>query len=204
MSGNMTALIRSEMCGYRSLWLFVRGKRDGVSVDVRPVGYTKGTMGMPIAFLVACVVEAVAIHLLVPWPWMRNLLLLVSVYGFVPVLGILAGRIVHPHLLTPDRLTVRSGHQVVADVDRSAVVRCIRHRRFAHTSVTVEDGALYLPGPDGTNIDVVLDVPIEVRLPGFVEHRRSSAVISRLSLQVDNPDETANSLCSNSKGTGVL
>jgi len=204
MSARATAVLRSEMHGYRSLWLFARRRRDGVDGDVRPVGYTKGTMGMPVAFLVACVVETVAIHLLVPWPWLRNLLLVLSVYGVVSILGLLAGRIVHPHLLTPDRFTVRSGHQVLADIDRREVARCTRNRRFTHTAATVEGGALYLPGPDGTNIDVLLHVPIEVRLPGLGDFRGSSAVISRLSLQVDNPDETANSLCSNSNGTSVL
>lgn len=56
----------------RSAWLLVRGRRDGAVEGVLPVGYTRGTMGMPIAFVVVCVVETVAIHLLVPWPWLRT------------------------------------------------------------------------------------------------------------------------------------
>ncbi|NLV81012.1 MAG: hypothetical protein GXY65_17050 [Rhodococcus sp.] len=187
-------LIRFELRGYRSLWLWLRRRYDGVSSGVEPIGYTKGTMAVPVAFLVAAVAETVVVHVLVPWPPVRTVLLLLSLWGLVQIAGVLTGRITHPHLLAADRLIVRSGHQVIVELERAAVRRCVARRRWEHTDVTVDGEALYLPGPDGTCVDLVLTEPVEVRVPRFLAHRRPTATVSRLSLQVDDPDAVAASL----------
>lgn len=189
IAGNTAAeLMRFEARGYRAMWLLVRRRRHGAGSGVAPVGYTKGTMAVPVAFVVACVIEAAVVHVLVPWPWLRNVLLMFSIWGLVQILGILAGRIVHPHLLTDSRLTIRSGHQVIVELDRRFVSRCVERRRWEHTSPIVDDGALYLPGPDGTCVDLVLTEPVGVRRPAFFEHRRTAVSVTRLSLQVDDPE----------------
>lgn len=199
----VAGLIRAELRAYRSLWLFARRRRDGLHDGVVAIGYTKGTMGMPIAFLIACVVETVAIHLLVPWPWLRTTLLVVSVYGFVPLLGMLAARVVHPHLLDDTRFTIRSGHQTVATVRPENILGARVHRRFGHTSPVAEDGVLYLPGPDGTNVDVLLRDPLEVRLPHLFERRRTTAEVARVALQVDDPGDLRAALAMTRSDTGI-
>lgn len=189
ITGKVAAdLIRFEARGYRAIWLFLRRRYDSAGPDVVPVGYTKGTLGIPMAFLVAGLIEAVVVHVLVPWPLIRNVLLVLSIWGLIQILGILAGRITHPHLLTDARLTIRAGHQVIAQLDRGAVERVFERRRWEHTSPIVDDDALYLPGPDGTCLDLVLRQAAEVTLPAFFEHKRTTASVSRLSLQVDDPE----------------
>ncbi|MGN5238674.1 hypothetical protein [Rhodococcus sp. SJ-3] len=189
IAGKITAdLIRFEARGYRAIWQFVRRRYDGGEPGVVPVGYTKGTMGIPMAFLVACVIEAVVVHVLVPWPAVRNVLLVLSIWGLIQILGILAGRITHPHLLTDTRLTIRAGHQVIVQLDRGDVERVLERRRWEYTSQIVDDDALYLPGPDGTCLDLVLREAVDVTLPAFFEHKRTTASVSRLSLQVDDPE----------------
>lgn len=180
-------LIRFELRGYRSVWLWARRRYDGAAPGVEPVGYTRGTLAVPLAFLVAAGIETVIVHLLVPWPIVRTVLLVLSLWGLVQIAGILTGRIVHPHLLTADRLVVRSGPQVIVVVERAAVRRCVVRRRWEHTAATVDGDALYLPGPDGTCVDVLLAGPVDVRPPRFLAHRRVTAPVSRLSLQVDDP-----------------
>lgn len=189
ITGKIAAeLIRFEVRGYRAIWLFVRRRYDGGGPGVVPLGYTKGTMGIPMAFLVACVIEAVVVHALVPWPAIRNALLVLSIWGLIQIFGILAGRITHPHLLTDSRLTIRAGHQVVLELDRRDVGRVLERRRWEHTSQIVDDDALYLPGPDGTCLDLVLTEAVDVMRPAFFEHKRATASVSRLSLQVDDPE----------------
>lgn len=198
----VAGLIRGELRAYRSLWLLARRRRDGTRDGATAIGYTRGTMGMPIAFLVACVVETVAIHLLVPWPWLRTILLIVSVYGFVPLLGILAARVVHPHLLDDTAFTLRSGHQVVATVQCDDIGEVLVHRQFRITSPAVEDGVLYLPGPDGTNVDVLLRDPAVVKLPRLLERRRVPGRVERLALHVDDPAVLRAALAATRSGSG--
>lgn len=197
VAGSVVAdLIRFELRGYLSLWLWLRRRYDGAGPGVTPIGYTKGTMAVPLAFLVAALVETVVVHLLVPWPIVRAVLLVVSLWGLVQIAGILAGRIVHPHLLTADRLVVRSGHLVVADLDRRVVSRGVARRRWEHTAPVAVGDALYLPGPDGTCLDVHLTGPVGVRPPRFFTHARATAPVSRLSLQVDDPEAVVAALAS--------
>lgn len=198
----VAGLIRGELRAYRSLWLLARRRRDGTRDGATAIGYTRGTMGVPIAFLVACVVETVAIHLLVPWPWLRTTLLIVSVYGFVPLCGILAARVVHPHLLDGTRFTLRSGRQVVATVRCDDVGEVLVHRQFRITSPAVENGVLYLPGPDGTNVEVLLRDPAVVKLPHLLERRRVPGRVERLALHVDDPAVLRAALAATRSGSG--
>ncbi|MCK8672939.1 hypothetical protein M1M07_17730 [Rhodococcus sp. HM1] len=137
------------------------------------------------------------------WPWLRTTLLVVSVYGFVPLLGILASRVVHPHLLDDARFVVRSGHQVVATLPVGTVEKALIHRRFQHTSPIVEDDVLYLPGSDGTNVDVLLREPIEVKLPYLLERRRTTTQVGRVALQVDDPEDLRAAFAALRSETGI-
>ncbi|MFZ2529250.1 MAG: hypothetical protein WAX14_16600 [Rhodococcus sp. (in: high G+C Gram-positive bacteria)] len=199
----VAGLIRGEVRAYRSLWLLVRRRRDGICDGVAGIGYARGAMGIPIAFLVACIVETAVIHLLVSWPWLRTTLLIVSVYTFVPLGGMLAARIVHPHLLDDTRFTLRSGHQVVAVIDRGNIVKVLLHRNFRNIDPIIDGIALYLPGPDGTNVDVLVRDPVEVTLPHLFERRRVTGSVERISLQVDDPEALRAALAATRSGTGA-
>ncbi|GAB2633666.1 hypothetical protein ABI214_14780 [Prescottella soli] len=163
----------------RSLWLWCRGRVDGAGEGVSTFGYTAGTLAIPAAFLVASLVEAVALHLLVPWQWLRVVLLVLTAVSLVAMACWLAARAVHPHLVTAEKLTLRSGRDTVLSVDRSRIVRAVPTRRFEHTTPGIHDGRFYLPGPDGTVIDIDFDAPVGV------EHE--SRMVTGVSLHVDAP-----------------
>ncbi|WP_129976793.1 hypothetical protein [Rhodococcus sp. Q1] len=180
-------LMRAELRSYRALWLLIRGRRVDAGPGVTTIGYTRGTMSVPIAWLVASVIEIAVVHILVPWEWLRWTLSIVSVCSLLPLVGWLADHVVNPHLLTRDGLVLRAGHQVVAHIGADNLQRCTPRHRFRPTETRVDGEVLFLPGPDGTNLDLMLAEPVDVLLPAFFEHRRRPALVSRVSIHVDDP-----------------
>jgi hypothetical protein len=165
-----------------AVWMWVRGQVDDRHGRAAAFGYSKGTVALPLAFMVAGLIEAVTIHLLVPWQWLRVTLLVATVASLVAVVGWLAGRAVHPHLVTETELVLRSGSAVVATVDLAEIGATRLIRRFDRTDAEVRDSRLYLPGPDGTvfDIDFRRGVPITFR-------RDEPTVITGVSLHLDDP-----------------
>lgn len=180
-------LMRAEVRGCTALWRWATGRTVGAGPGVTTIGYTRGTLAVPAAFAVASMIEIGVVHLLVPWAWLRWALLALSVYALVQLAGWFADRIVHPHLITDECITVRSGHQVVARIDRSNVRQCALRNRFQATTAGVDGDVLSLPGPDGTNTDIVLDRPVEVLPPAFFDHRRRPVLVRQLAIYVDDP-----------------
>nr|WP_246044736.1 hypothetical protein [Rhodococcus oryzae] len=162
--------------------MWVRGQVDDRHGQAAAFGYSKGTAVLPLAFMVAGLIEAVAIHLLVPWQWLRVTLLVATVGSLIAVVGWLAGRAVHPHLVTETELVLRQGSAVVATVDLVEIGATRLIRRFDRTDEEVRDGRLYLPGPDGTVLDIDFrsGVPIAFR-------RDEPTVIMGVSLHLDDP-----------------
>ncbi len=180
-------MLRAEVTTYRSLWLWVHHRADGEGPGVHAIGYARGSLGVPLAFGMLTVAEAVAIHLLVPWAWLRSLILLASVYSLILMFGFVASRIVHLHLLTNSQLTLREGAHTVATLDRDALTRVARSRRYQPTTPTETDGQLYLPSQDGTNIDLHLTGPVSAHLPGLLARQRRRARITTASIHVNDP-----------------
>lgn len=85
-----TRMFRAEVTTYRSLWLWSRHRTDGQGPGVQAVGHAHGSLGVPLAFGVLTVVEAIAIHLLIPWAWLRTVILVASIYSLILVLGVVA------------------------------------------------------------------------------------------------------------------
>ncbi|MFD2393251.1 hypothetical protein ACFSSF_04620 [Dietzia aerolata] len=118
-------------------------RRPDVPRGAVAIGYSRGTLGMPLMMVAAALIELVAIHLLVPWPTVRLVLDLLGVYALIVVLGWLAGRIVRPHLVVGGELAaggglaaggelvLRSGPAVCARVPLDAVSSVRRDRRLS-------------------------------------------------------------------------
>ncbi|MCT2122405.1 hypothetical protein [Dietzia cinnamea] len=168
-------------------------RRPDVPAGAVPIGYARGTLGMPTALAVAAAIELVAVHLLVPWSVVRLVLDLLGIYGLLMVLGWLAGRIVRPHLLDSGVLTLRSGPHVCARIPLDAVADVRRERRHSPTNaeITGDDdcgGALVLPGPDGTNLCLTLSQPVAASVPDFGWRVPALREVSVVRLQVDDPE----------------
>src|SRR5699024_1014760 len=115
-----------EIRAFQSLILSLAGGRRVPEGSV-PIGYTRGKMTMPVALAVVSVVEVLVVHLLVPWLWLRILLLLLRVWGMLFLFGLLATRVVHPHFVGGDVLHIRWGRTTVLTATLSAVAAAVRH-----------------------------------------------------------------------------
>lgn len=174
-------------------------RRPDVPDGAVAIGYSRGTLGVPVALVIAALIELVAVHLLIPWPIVRLVLDLLGIYGLLMVLGWLAGRIVRPHLLTADHLVLRSGPHVCARVPVDAIAAVRRDRRLSPTNaeiVTDPGGgtALALPGPDGTSVSIDLARPVAASVPGYPWSRLEPHEVTGLRLHVDDSGATVRAL----------
>lgn len=149
-------------------WIRRRGDTGGEgSVALAYVDLVRTTIWIWIG---ASALEMAVVHFLVPWPWVRWPLLVVSIWGLVWMFGLLGGLIVHPHLVEPTRLRVRNGHTIdaVIPVERIAGVRSFVSSM--PTSRTVQVGVddpdhLFIAVSGQVNVHVSLDEAIDVALP---------------------------------------
>ena len=188
MLGRLSArLIRMEIGVWRSLcrWIFRRPRAPRGAIGF---SYDKPIRPILIAFLVVSAIEVPVLDLLVHrWPAVRIPLLIAGIWGLTWMLGLLLGFLVRPHTVGPDGLRVRHGDEVDIDLPWGAV------ESVAPRARTVESGKTFstTEGPRGailsiavqneTNVEVVLEEPIVVRLP------RGPQTVRELRFRVDDP-----------------
>ncbi|WP_433615052.1 hypothetical protein ACQP2P_10420 [Dactylosporangium sp. CA-139114] len=142
-------------------WVTRRGPRDGF-------GYAGPVRPLLWAFVIVSAVETVAVHLILPWLVVRVVVDVLSVYGLLWMLGIVASYRVYPHRLTDDGIRIR--HSLFADltVPRAAIAEVRARRRLLAGSemLQVEEHAagraLSIPVSGQTNVEVVLREPTTV------------------------------------------
>ncbi|OZE23426.1 hypothetical protein CH262_15185 [Rhodococcus sp. 05-2255-1e] len=107
---------------WHALLLWARGRHAPIAADSAEFTAVRGTGSMPLMFGVASVVEIVVVHLLVPWLWLDIVLGALSVVSVVLLASATAVGRVHPHVLTPEALVLRTSGEVVTTVERSTIV----------------------------------------------------------------------------------
>ncbi|MDN5684531.1 hypothetical protein [Corynebacterium glyciniphilum] len=177
----------SELRYCHSLVLAVAGKRR-VSAGAASFGYTKGVMAVPAAIVMVSLVELVVVHLLVPWQWLRIVLLIFSIWGVLFVAGFFAARIVNPHLVSHDDLTLRWGLQTVLATPLSNVVSASRHANHAATQPDVEGNRLILTQFQSTNVVLRFAQPVATDAPVSKKHRPVDVRVTEVQLFVDDPE----------------
>jgi hypothetical protein len=160
-------LVRLEIGIWRSLWLWIRRRKSGVRPGVEPVSYAKEITPVLAVFVVLSLVELPVVHVLIPWDSVRLVVLVLSVWGLLWMVGYLASVRVFPHLLSPHGLRVRFGTHVDIEVPWSAVEGVSARRGSVPTggSVVVEDGAVSVPVMKQTRVTVVLREATRLSLP---------------------------------------
>lgn len=172
---------------YSNLARWVAGRPDVGPAGTVPVAYVGIVRTTIWVWIGASAVEMAAVHLLVPWPWLRWPLLLVSLWGLVWMFGYLGGLIVHPHLLEPDRLRVRNGHTVEVEVPLAAIQAATTSLRSMEASRVVQldpddDRHLLIAMSSQVNVHVNLAEERAAMLPG------GRYTFRRLSFWADDPD----------------
>lgn len=161
---------RYEVASYRSLVRFVT-RRPYVPAGTTPVSSVGAISVLLWAFVVGSAVELVALHLILPWERVRLVADIIGVWGLVWMLGFTAAYYVHPHLIGPDGLVLRSGHHVSVAVPWHLVERLGSRERSvdSNKSLQYDDGVLLLPMGGRTNVELHLAPPLEVEVRGRTE-----------------------------------
>lgn len=147
-----------------------------------------------VAFIVVSAVEVVAIDVIVHrWLWLRVPLLIIGIWGLVWMIGLLCAHLMRPHTVGADGVRVRNGLDLDAHVTWEDVYSVGLTKRIFDAKATsvIDDGdgrSLVMSVSGQTNIEVVLERPTPVALPGLPP-KGGEQVIDRLHLWTDEPKE---------------
>ncbi|MFF8675781.1 hypothetical protein [Streptomyces sp. NPDC015242] len=152
-------LVRHEVALLVSLALWAARRTHGTRGGTA-YGYARGQGAMMAGFAFVCVVETVALSVLLrDFPAARAVFLFLDVYGVVVVVGLHASSVVRPHVLDPDRGTLRIRRYAHVDLcvplDRIASVR--RELRMTHERA---DGELNVEVGSQTTVTLELSEPV--------------------------------------------
>lgn len=151
-------------------------------------GYTYHRQSAPMMWTMVglVVIETAVVHLVVPWDIIRLVLLVLSLYSLIWIVGFIAGFMVRPHLMTDSELVIRHGPKKilvipVADIERIQTKR--RDLSGTRSIRYVADSGLHLAQGGQTNLDVTLTKPIN-GVPQAV-----GQPVGRVSFWADDPGD---------------
>lgn len=190
-------LLRFAILEARTLFALVEvllGRRHGVDSSTLGFSYAKGTLAVPIALGVVTVIEAAAIHLLIPWTWLRILLLIASIYALILISGIFAARAANPHLVSPQSLTLKWGHRTVLKTPRSNIAKVQQLSNHQYTEPAVDGSLVVLTSFTSTNVRIMLDEPVPAHPPVPKKKLPRDFAATEVDLYVANPQDFVRSL----------
>ncbi len=162
--------LRFEAGIWRSLYRWI-ARRPKVRADAHGFGYANAVEPVIWVFIVVSAVEVVVVHLLLPWPVVRAIVLVLSVWGLTWMVGMLASVKVNVHELRGDGIRARHGGNVEVFVPWSAVsaVRPQRYDLPSSRAVQLSEGpggtVLSIGASSQTNVRIILRDPVTVTLP---------------------------------------
>lgn len=177
----------AEIRAFGSLILVI-GRKRRVPDGARPFGYAAGSMAFPVVIIALSLVELAVVHVLVPWPWLRIVLLVLTVWGVLFMLGFLSTRVVYPHFLTGNALHLRWGYRSVLETPLSNIVSVTAHSDHAHTQPYAEGERLILTQFQGTNVLLRFAKPVPAIMPMTKKQTPADFHVREVQLHVDQPD----------------
>lgn len=183
-------MLRPALSEIRSMWslCLAVARRKIVPRGATTFGYTRGTLTMPAVMLALCLVELVVVHLIVPWQWLRILLLVLTVWGALFILGFFAARTVHPHFVSAGALHLRWGHQNVLVTPLSNILSADSHANHTHVHPFAEGDLLVLTQFQSTNVRIRLAEPVPANPPVPRKDAIAAFEASEVQLYVEDPD----------------
>jgi hypothetical protein len=172
-------LARAEAGVVRSLWWAVRRRSDVGPVDL-PLSYAGRFRLVLGALAVLGALETAVVHVLLPWQTARWVLLAVSLYALLWVLGSGLSLFQHPHLLRDDELVLRFGHLRSVAVPLAGLVAVRRSVQSGHGKVLRRDG-------DRLVLSVMGDTDVELRFDPPVRVAGQGEPVIRVAFWVDDP-----------------
>lgn len=199
----MTVDFPVQVGRWRALALWTRGQHAPIAPDSTVFTATHGTLGLPVMFGAATVIEMVVLHLLIPWLWLGALIAAVSVASLILLATSVALSRAHPHVLSTEALVLRMSGTVVARVHRASISSVRIHRRYGIVSPALDGGRLVLPTQDGTTVDIELSTATEVVVPALSKRWKISGFAHSFGVQVDDPAALVAALTPSTSATAV-
>jgi hypothetical protein len=146
------------------LWIF-RRRRPTAS----DFSYHKNSIFgvMLIACFFSAPIEILLFELLIPWPWLRLMLLIASLYTLFWVLGYYAALVVRPHRLEDERLRLRFGLFADERLPYVALDRLAREQRTVKKrqglSLSADQTTAFLSMDGKTDVTLHLVTPQRLR-----------------------------------------
>lgn len=167
-------LVRHEARLLVSLVLWVARRTHGTRSG-RAFGYARGQGAVMFGFGFVCLVETVAMSVLLrDWPTVHAVFLFLDVYGIVFVVALHASSVVRPHVLDPGDGSLRIRRYVHVDL-RVPLERIASARRELRMTHERADGELDVEV--GSQTTVTLELTEPVTHVTFLGRRREVRVV---------------------------
>ncbi|WP_448004255.1 hypothetical protein [Agromyces bauzanensis] len=180
-----------ELRIYASIGRFI-ARRPAIARGSAGFSYHKPVLTVLVIFIVLSAVEIPIVDLIVHgWPVVRVAFLIVGIWGVTWMFGLLCAYLMRPHTVGPDGIRVRQGLEVdlafswddIASVSRARRVDEPKSPRF---EVTDASRTLVYRMQDETDIEIELEKPTVVRLPGGGANG-GEQIITGVRIWVDDP-----------------
>lgn len=176
-------MVKHEIGVFISLGRLITWRKD-VPPNATEIKYGH-QMRLFIAILIAAsIVEIVAVELLVPFDVLRWIILFLSVYSLLWIIGLMAATIVYPHYVTPDELVIRFFHHHTIRIPIASECRIVIGEKSASENKTIvqKNESLALNVLGSTNASVLLPEETEILVDGL------PTSVSNVSFNVDIPE----------------
>lgn len=169
-------------------------RRPWKARDAHGFYYHSQSLTVLFIFIVLSAVEIVIIDLIVhQWLWLRIPLLIIGIWGLVWMTGLLCAHFMRPHTVGSEGIRIRDGLDMDAHVTWDDVYSVALHNRTYEPKtpsiIDDQDGrSLVMNITDHTNIEIVLERPTAITLPGLPP-KGGEQVVDRVYLWTDQPKE---------------
>jgi hypothetical protein len=175
---------------WRSMYLWARRTPPALAPGDEAFSYLGVVKPILGVFIGLSVVEIPILDLIikhvVPWQPARLIMLVISIWGLLWMLGLLISLMIHPHVVGGAGIRVRMGAGIDFTVPWQDIDTVTKHHRSmpSSKSVQIEEGrVLHIVAGSQTSVDVKLRRPVTVLLP-----KGESDPVEELRLYADDPD----------------
>ncbi|MHC9044843.1 hypothetical protein ACYX8G_09685 [Microbacterium saperdae] len=179
--------LTSEVRGYASIGRAI-ARRPAIPQGGTGLGYHRPVLTILIVFIALSAVEIPILDLIVhPWPAVRIPILILGIWGLTWMVGLLCAMIMRPHTVGPDGIRVRSGLEIDVALAWDDIASIAIDRRVDEPKTPCITGTEYAERmQDETNIEIELERPVTIRLPGLAP-RGGAHEVTRVRLWTDEP-----------------
>lgn len=163
-------------------------RRPAVPKGGTGIGYHRPVLTVLFIFIGLSAVEIPILDLIVhQWPAVRITLLVLGIWGVTWMVGLLCAMLMRPHSVGPDGVRVRSGLEIDVPIGWADIASVAISRRVDEPKQPRITGSEYAERmQDETNIEIELERPVPIRLPGLAP-KGGTHQVDRVRLWADDP-----------------